>query len=569
MRHLLATAILTTACCMTTAGAQAADAGNATSDWLRVGGDQGGSRYSPLAQIDRKNVWRLERAWTWRHGEPDAFPGRRPFPGFNATPILLPDAAGGSLVLCTPGNRLVALDPATGKARWSFDPTIQVTQPPRHGAWRLTCPGVAYWQDPAAPAGQPCTHRILAGTNDRRLLAVDALSGEPCSRFGTDGQVDVKPLPAAPKPAPAAPWEVQFSAPPVVVNGVVVIGDTRTMDNRNGSAPVGALRAFNARTGEFRWSVDTPAHSTDAALSVDEERDLVFVPTAGDDRYANSVVALRGKTGAMAWGFQAGQHEARDRDAPAQPLLVDVPKDGHSVPAVVVLTRQALVFVLDRDTGKPLFPVQPPPLMKTRLTPDDAWGLTFWDQNRCRELIAGARHGDTFTPPGDTGRGSGAWDPGRNLLVTNLAQAGLDLPGPTQLPCTSPPWATLVGVDLAAGEIRWTVPLGTINRLASLPVPPLKWGTPVAGGPITTAGGLVFIGSTSDARLRAFDTDTGAELWSTPLPASAKASPMTYQRDGRQFIVIAAGGHTDINAQAIDDSLVAYALPGKYLESTR
>ncbi|MEQ1800740.1 MAG: pyrroloquinoline quinone-dependent dehydrogenase [Gammaproteobacteria bacterium] len=665
--------LLLATCGLTEAGAQATQPAGEASGWEHVGGDQGGSRYSPLAQIDRKNVWRLERAWTWRHGDFEKFPERRPFSGFHATPILLPDAAGGSLVLCTPINRLVALDPATGKERWSFDPQIQVSQSPK----RLKCLGVTYWHDAAAPAGQQCAHRILAGTNDRRLLAVDAATGQPCPGFGTNGQVDVNPLFAATKPAPDDPWGVQFSAPPVVVNGVLVIGHINNMKNQYASAPSGALRAFDARTGEFRWSFDPIPRSKDAPqaagwtpesmastgganawslLSVDEKRDLVFMPTSsaspnwfggtrpGDNRYANSVVALRGSTGEVVWSFQTVHHDVWDWDTPSQPLLVDVPKDGRNVPAVVILTKQSLVFVLDRDTGRPLFPVEerpvptdgvagdvlsktqpfpvkPPPLMKTRLTPDDAWGLTFWDQNRCRDLIAGARHGDIFTPPSDKGWimfpgsaggmnwGSGAWDPERSLLVTNLSQIGLYLKlvprakvpkatsfdptrgapmgpagiiegtpwaieqrillGPTMMPCTRPPWSSLVGVDLAAGEIRWSVPLGTIDKLAPVPIPPLKWGAPVTGGPIVTAGGLVFIGSTGDARLRAFDTETGAELWSTPLPTSAHANPMTYERDGRQYVVIAAGSHMFINAKTIDDYLVAYALPEKYLEAAR
>lgn len=643
----------------------------AQSDWPQVGSNQGGSRYSPLSQISRKNVWQLERAWTWRHGEFENFPERRPYSGFHATPILLPEVAGGSLVLCTPANRIVALNPGTGTERWNFDPQITTSKTPQ----RLQCLGVTYWRDAAAAADQQCAHRILAGTNDRRLVAVDALTGNPCVGFGTNGQVDVNPLFASTKPAPADPWGVQFSAPPVVVNGVLVIGHINNMKNQLASAPSGAVRAFDARTGEFRWSFDPVPRSKDtpqagdwtaesmastgganasSLLAVDEKRDLVFIPTSGaspswfggtrpgDNRYANSVVALRGKTGKVVWHFQTIHHDVWDQDSPTQPLLIDVPRGGRRVPAVVVLTRQSLVFVLDRETGKPLFPVEerpvpadgvagdvlsktqpfpvkPPPLLKTSLTPDDAWGLTFWDQNRCRDLIAGARHGDLFTPPGEQGWimfpgsaggmhwGSGAYDAERNLLVTSLARIGLYLKlvpretvppsesldptqgtpigppgiiegtpwaieqrillGPSGMPCTSPPWSTLVGVDLAAGEIRWSVPLGTIDKLAPLPIPPLKWGAPVTGGPIVTAGGIVFIGATGDERLRAFDTETGEEVWSARLPTSAHANPMTYQHDGRQYVVIAAGGHMFINAKTIDDYLVAYALPGKYLES--
>ena len=256
--------------------------------------------------------------------------------------------------------------------------------------------------------------------------------------------------------------------------------------------------------------------------------------------------------------------------------------------------------------------------MKTQLGPDDAWGLTFWDQNQCRELIAGAGHGDLYTPPDDKGWimfpgpaggmnwGGGAFDPKHNLLVTNLAQIGMYLKllpragvppaedadpqrgtpmgppgtiqgtpwaieqhallGPSGMPCTSPPWSTLVGVDLAAGEIRWSVPLGTIDKLTSPRLPPFKWGGPVAGGPIVTAGGITLVGSTADAKLRAFDTETGHELWSVLLPSPAHANPMTYAVNGRQYVVVAAGGDALVSPETIDDYLVAYALPDEYLK---
>lgn len=646
------------------------DAVPAGSDWLHVGGDSGGSRYSPLEQINHKNVWRLERAWTWRHGDLERVPEQREFAGFNTTPILLPADAGGALVLCTPFNRLVALDPASGKERWSFDPKIGFGKTPA----RLGCLGVSYWRDPKARPAAACTYRVFAGTSDRRLLAVDAITGAPCSGFGSNGQVDVNPLFAASALAPADPWDVQFSAPPVLVNDVLVIGHVDNRKNLAAGAPSGEIRAFDARSGAFLWSFDPVPHNPEdpqarnwtaeslantgggnawGQLSVDEKRDLVFVPTSsaspdwfggarpGDNRYANSLVALRGSTGKVVWHFQTVHHDVWNRDTPSQPMLVDIRKDGRRIPAVVILTRQSLVFVLNRETGVPLFPVEerpvptagvagellsktqpfplkPPPLMKTQLGPDDAWGLTFWDQNRCRELIAGAGHGELYTPPDDKGWimfpgpaggmnwGGGAFDPKQNLLVTNLAQIGMYLKllpraevtpaedadprrgtptgppgsiqgtpwaieqhallGPSGLPCTSPPWSTLVGVDLAAGEIRWSVPLGTISTRTSLRLPPFKWGGAVAGGPIVTAGGITLVGSTADAKLRAFDTETGHELWSVALPSPAHANPMTYAVNGRQYVVVAAGGDALVSPETIDDYLVAYALPDEYLK---
>jgi quinoprotein glucose dehydrogenase len=633
-------------------------------DWTYYGFDQGGTRFSPLQQIDRSNVTNLEVAWTHRYGDLPRYADRSQFAGYHTTPILLPAAAGRSLVLCTPFSRVIALDPATGKERWNHAPELDLPEIPT----RLKCLGVAYWQDSQATQGQSCAHRIIFGTHDRRIIAVDATTGTLCPGFGDSGQVDVNPLIAAATPAHPDPAGTTFSAPPVIVNGVVVIGNINNMKNQFANAPSGAIRAFDARSGKFLWSFDPVPRNADdpqaknwtpgalattgggnawTVLSADEERDLVFIPTSsaspnffggtrpGDNRYANSVVALQAATGEVAWHFQHIHHDVWDWDTPAAPMLVDITRDGQTIPAVVQLTKQGYVFVLHRDTGVPLFevverpvptdgvpgevlsptqpfPVKPPALMKTGIEPEDAWGLTFWDRGKCREQIETARHGDIFTPPSTKGWimypstaggpnwGGGAFDPGRNLVVTNVSKVGLWLrllpqteidptapfdaaagapmgpPAPIRgtdyaleqriflspiyNPCTPPPWSSLVAVDVAEGSIAWDVPLGTIEKLSPVPIP-LKWGSPNAGGPIITAGGLVFIGATADHTFRAFDIDSGDEIWVTETPSASHSTPMTYTADGRQFVVIASGGHMFINPGAIDDWLVAYALP--------
>jgi quinoprotein glucose dehydrogenase len=635
-------------------------------DWSYYGLDQGGTRYSPLTQINRENIDKLELAWSHRHGDLERFPDRKAFAGYHATPILLPEAAGRSLVSCTPFSRIFALDPTTGEERWSHDPKIEFTEIPV----RLKCLGVAYWNDPDANQADLCAHRIIAGTHDRRIIAIDARTGKACAGFGDGGEVDVNPLIAATQPAQDDRSGTTFSAPPVIVNGVIVVGNINNMKNQYVSAPSGAIRAFDVRTGEHLWQFDPiPRNANDpqarnwdakslaitgganawSMLTVDEARDLVFIPTSsaapnfyggtrpGDNRYANSVVALRGATGEVAWHFQTIHHDVWDWDLPNAPMLVDITRGEESVPAVVLLTKQALVFVLHRDTGEPLFPVEerpvptdgvpgeilsptqpfptkPPPLMKTSISPDDAWGLTFWDRGKCREMIQNARHGELFTPPGldaggwimspSTGGGAnwggGAFDPTRNLVVTSVSNvpmwlrllpqsevdpatafdsaAGAPMGPPAIIqgtdyaieqrvflspifnPCVAPPWSSLVAVDIAAGEIAWSVPLGTIEHLSPVPIP-LKWGSPLAGGPILTASGLVFIGATADHRLRAFDIRSGEEIWEIETPSASHATPMTYAIDGRQYVVIASGSHMFINAKAIDDWLVAYALP--------
>jgi quinoprotein glucose dehydrogenase len=603
------------------------------SGWPTYGGDPGGARYSPLARIDRSNVTQLRVAWTYRTGalQPETPLNRKA--AFEATPILVD----GTLFLSTPFNRVIALDPRTGVRRWEHDPAVDRSRTYSE----VTSRGVSAWRDPKAAEGQACRLRIFAATLDARLIALDGATGRPCSDFGTNGQVDLtrgvdlRDL-----------GQYQVTSAPAIAGDVVVTGSS-IGDNRAVDVERGIVRAFDARTGALRWSWDpipwasqttprTGAGNAWSTLSVDSERGLVFVPTGsaspdhfgggrrGDNRWANSVVALRVGSGELVWGFQVVHHDLWDYDVSAQPTLFTW-KDG--TPAVAIATKMGRIFVLDRRTGVPLLPVEEravptsdvpgedaaptQPFSGVSVVPEhfgaaEAWGATPEDAAWCREKIAASRAEGIFTPPslrgtivfpgfvGGVNWGSGAYDAQRHLLFVNTnrlafllrliprerlaeeaargAQMGgiraelaeqrgalygmsrVPLLAPSGRPCNPPPWGTVVAVDLFSGARRWDVPLGTM-------VPGMVTGSPNLGGPIATAGGLVFTAAAMDNRLRAFDSDTGKELWAFELPAGGQATPMTYSIDDTQYLVIAAGGHGKIGTK-LGDYVVAFRLAG-------
>ncbi len=643
----------------------------ADTGWLHYAGDLEGRQYSGLDQIHAGNVAELEVAWQYRTGELER---RTPFQNATArvqvNPILLPDASGGHLVICSPFNRVIALDPVNGTERWVYDPDIRIggyssPDDPEGLASPAfaNCRGVAYWEDEEAPPDATCRRRLLMATNDLRLVAIDANTGTPCLEFGERGIVPVEPDVLAATP-PAAIGEVRFANPPTVVNGVAIVG-SGVRDNHRYNAPSGAVRAFDARTGRARWVFDPvprnprdPLHAdwpdgsaacTGGAnvwglMSADARRDLVFLPTSGpspdffggtrpgDNRYADSLVALRASTGEVVWHFQTIHHDVWDYDNAAQPTLVELEKDGRAFPAVIQATKTGMLYIFHRETGEPYFPIEerpvpqdgvpgerlsptqpfptrPPPLVPHDFGPDDFWGMSFFDRGACRAKYKGARTGPIFTPPSIEGTivvpstagginwGGVAVDPNNRILVTKVLRMGhfvqliplddlenvvassaenmmgtpaplLGTPyalkqgpfvSPMFTPCVAPPWAAVVAVDLETGDILWQSTLGVLDALMPIPIP-LKWGTASFGGPIATAGGLVFVGATQDNRFRAFDIDTGEELWSARLPTGAFAIPMTYEADGRQYVVIAAGGHPFIYPFP-GDYLTAFALP--------
>ena len=629
--------------------------GAATAEWTAYGGDQLGARYSPLAEITRDNVTSLAVAWTFRTGEtPQAAPTRRPT-AFEATPILVD----GTLYFSTPLGTVFALDPTTGVQRWRFDAEVN----PQTPFGDFTSRGVSAWLDPAAAEGSPCRRRIFLAAMDARLIALDARTGTPCADFGERGTVNLR---VGLRNPPQSDGEYGMTSPPAVVNGVVVIGSS-VADNGRTDLASGEVRGFDARTGALRWSWDPipraatdpawaswngpVAHATGAAnawapIAADPERDLVVIPTSspspdyyggerlGQNLYANSIVALRASTGARVWHFQVVHHDLWDYDVQAQPALVTVRREGRETPAVVQATKTGQLFVLHRETGEPIVPVQERPVPARavagetasptqpysalpsfglqHVTPDDAWGLTPLDRRRCRDAIAGAHYDGVFTPPsldvtlvtpsniGGAHWGGVAFDSERQIVVipVNRLAALVQLiprerhdparnePGweyapmrgtpyvmrrrillsPLGLPCTPPPFGTLVAISLLSGKIIWEVPLGTTRDLvASKIFLPIKVGsgTPNLGGPIVTAGSLVFIGAAMDNYLRAFDIESGRELWKGRLPAGGQATPMTYRLpNGRQYVVIAAGGHGKMGTTR-GDYVMAFALPAR------
>lgn len=622
--------------------------------WSSYGGGPGGGHYSDLTQVTAANVDALELAWEHRSGDfraaragaegskPGASDGPRPQSALQATPIVVGD----TLYYCTPFNRVFALDAATGRERWVYDPGVD-TDP----VMLTNCRGVSSWRTPT-PTGQACDHRIFSGTLDGRLIALDGATGLPCADFGKDGQLRLTDGLGA-----YVAGEYAITSPPAILGDLVITG-AMVLDNRRTDSPGGVVRAFDARSGELRWSWDPlPPGATpelvDAGqryqkgttnvwsiISVDAMRNLVFVPTGNSspdyygglrgtpqaalDYYSSSVVALDGDSGKVVWRFQAVHHDLWDYDTPSQPTLFELVRNGETIPALAQPTKMGHLFLLHRETGEPLFPVEeravpagdvageyyaptqpfptlPETLVPETISPDTAWGITPWEESACRDRIAAARWQGLFTPPslqgtiaypfqgGGNNWGSPALDPRRGIIVLRTSHvAGIIhlipraqcarhptahpqegtpfcvtpdiLLSPWGLPCTAPPWNTLDAVDLVSGQKIWSVPLGTSRDMAPFPFWFFK-GTPGIGGPAVTGSGLVFIAGSGDHYFRAFSTLSGEELWRTRMPTASSATPMTYMAgDGRQMIVIAAGSHWG-SGSAAADHLLAYALP--------
>jgi len=622
--------------------------------WDHYGGGQHGMQYSSLSQISRDNVAELEEAWRFRTGELGQG-HREPF-AFQANPILVE----GRLYVSTGSAIVIALDPATGEEIWRHDPEIDRSRPHAEIANR----GVTSWIDAEAMPGSACRQRIFVGTLDARLIALDGATGQRCKDFGENGQVwlnkDIR--------VKEETWvEYTVTSPPVVVDDVVVIGSA-IGDNQAVESALGIVRGIDARSGEERWrwdpiprNADDPAFATwkseEAArngsanawaqLAADEDLGLVYVPTGsaspdfyggereGNNLYANSLVALNAASGEMAWYQQLIHHDLWDYDLASQPTLVDLEHEGETIPAVLQGTKTGYIFSFNRITGEPVFeieerpvpqggvagehlsptqpfPVAPPPVSRQQaISPDDAWGMLYFDRRSCRKKIAGLRSEGLFTPPslegtvelpgygGGINWGGLAFEPDAQTVVVFSMDVPMEvalfrreewdavresgdydnfefarmsgtpyglrramLGSPLDIPCIKPPWGLLTAIDMRNGTINWQRPVGSIQDVAPAIVPNLEVGMAGLGGPIITAGGVIFMAAAMDDYLRAFDLKDGTTLWEGRLPAGGQATPMTYflRQTGKQYVVIAAGGHARIGTTA-GDYLIAYALP--------
>ena len=621
--------------------------------WPAYGGQAGGARFSTLTQITPANIKQLEEAWVYHTHD---FPAERPdieVSSFLATPIL----DEGSLFFCSGLGRAFAVDAKTGKERWVFD-----TESSFIGLWTKSCRGVALWKGISTKSAV-CQRRVFMGVPDGGLVAIDADTGLACNDFGINGRVNLQE-----GIGDVNPGELYLSSPPIVINDVVIPGSS-VMDNQRISSPGGVIRAYDVRTGEIRWTFDpvppgapTPQQIGAPAsqlyhrgtpnawsiLSADSERNLVFIPFGGAgpdfigghrqrfefplDYYANSVVALNAITGEVVWHFQAVHHDLWDYDVASQPVLITVEKNGKIIPAVAQATKMGHIFLLHRETGEPIYPVEerpvpqtdvpgeyssptqpfptfPKPLHSYGFDADDAWGFTFFSRDACKERIKDLRSEGIFTPPSLNGMlqypgvaggqnwGSLTWDPINKLLImpqsqvvslatlvprdqhqavrmgpytsgyspnigTNYVVKHEILLSPIGTPCVPPPWGVIMAVSLETGEKVWEVPFGTTRDQTPLSFIPfgLNYGLPSSGGPINTKSGITFIGAALDNYLRAYNNKTGEELWRQRLPAGAQATPMTYEIDGKQYVVIAAGGHSAMRTK-LGDSLMAFVLP--------
>jgi quinoprotein glucose dehydrogenase len=590
-------------------------------DWPTYGHDLAGTRYSTLKQINIQNVSKLARAWTY-HMDPYRRGGR----AWEVSPLVI----GGVMYLTTSASKVVALDADRGNEIWSYE--VAGGQPATRG--------LEYW-----PGDKQLPAQVFLGTNDGRLIALDAKTGKPVPSFGNEGTVNLKA--GVMNGFPDRPYGL--SSPPIIFENVVITG--AHVQEAPSLGPAGDTRGWDVRTGKLLWqfhSVPQPGEPGSETwegdswkarsgvnvwgfFTVDEKRGIVYMPFgeptadyAGMDRkgnnlYGTSLVAADALTGKVKWYFQAVHHDVWDYDLAAPPVLLDVTRNGRKTPAVAETSKMGLLFILDRETGKPIFgveerpvptddvlpgdyvsptqpfPLKPSPLARTSISRDELAKLTPEHQKYCEELFdRGLHFGGPFTHysaqpsvifPSSIGGGNwnpSSYDPTLGFLFVNtqdlgslnqmvwnaeanrwtrsgVARVNRFWNSENNWPCNQPPWGRLFAVNVNTGEIAWEVPLGITE---GLPEDKQRTGRPNLGGSVATAGGLVFIGATDDSRFRAFESKTGKELWVARIDAGAHSAPVTYQgKSGKQYVVVTATGGGFTGDRSTGDAVIAFALP--------
>ena len=599
-----------------------------TVDWPNVGNDKGGARYSSLSQINRGSVRNLRVAWTYRTG--DAEPKGTTI---ECTPIVVD----GVMYVTSVKSKVIALNPATGRELWRYDPYSTPTRAiiASGGVNR----GVAYWSDRK-------NKRILLGVADGRLISLDAATGAPDPKFGRAGQVDLRQgMETDLTPFPYGP-----TSAPMVFEDLVYLGFSAS-EGAGPGAP-GDIRAFDVRTGKQRWRFHTVPRPgqfgvetwpPDAwkgrsgvnawgGFTLDEKRGILYAGIGsaafdfyggdrkGDNLFANCTLALNARTGERIWHFQTVRHDLSDHDLACPPVLATIKRNGKRTDVAAQVTKTGFCYVFDRVTGRPVFPIEerpapksdipgewtsptqpipvkPPPLSKLGFTESDLSDLTPETHAHLKEQFRNLRGGPLFTPPSFEGtvlspgfHGGANWsgaavDPATGTLyvnsqnvpwITKLLKTLQGAPHPYNFagygrfldqngyPGIKPPWGLLNAIDLNKGEFAWQKVLGEFPELTAKGIPPT--GTENFGGAIVTAGGLVFIGGTMDEKFRAFDKTTGEVLWEYKLPAGGYATPCTYSVNGKQYVVIAAGGGGKLGTKS-SDYFIAFALPDETSKS--